>query len=94
MNAKESDISRRQAFVLGTRLLIAPAVVAWAIAPGHARAAKASKTDFLYQDKPKDGKSCATCRLFEATESDKGTCAVIEGEVSPRGWCIAYLPRA
>lgn len=64
--------------------------------PRPARAAKAMKGDFAYQDKPKDGKSCASCRLFtaDAAQPGMGTCAAIEGVISASGWCMAYSPRA
>lgn len=61
--------------------------------PTSAEAAKAKKQDFFYQDKPKDGKSCSSCRLFSSSSADLGSCAVVEGEVSPNGWCMAYSPR-
>jgi High potential iron-sulfur protein len=60
----------------------------------RANAGKAAKGDFFYQDKPKDGKSCLTCRLFSPAEANKGTCAVVDGDVSPSGWCMAYSPKA
>jgi hypothetical protein len=93
MKADESNITRRDAVVLGTRWLFAGSVIAVVVAPPRAHAGKASKADFFYQEKPKDGKSCANCRLFVASESGKGTCAVVDGDVSPNGWCMAYSPR-
>jgi hypothetical protein len=57
-------------------------------APAQARAAdvKLSKQQAEYQDSPKGIQMCATCTLFEAPHS----CKVVEGEVSPSGWCKAY----
>ena len=57
-----------------------------------AQASKAAKADFAYQSHPKQGKSCATCRLF-STNNGIGNCAIVEGDVSPDGWCMAYSPR-
>ena len=55
-----------------------------------ARSAQASdkmtKTRAEYQDKPNGIYSCATCTLFEKPSS----CKVVEGEVSPDGWCTAF----
>jgi hypothetical protein len=79
---------RRRTFVVGTSL-----GVALLAAARHALAAKAQKADFGYRPSPKDGKSCASCRLFTATAPGKGSCAVVEGDVSPSGWCMAYSPR-
>ena len=86
-------ISRRAALALSGRLLTLPVVGTVLLASEQALASKAAKMDFFYRPKPKDGKSCATCRLFTTTDADKGTCAVVEGEVSPNGWCMAYSPR-
>jgi hypothetical protein len=57
-------------------------------APGRARAAgeKLSKQQAEYQDSPKGIQMCATCTLFEAPHS----CKVVEGDVSPSGWCKNY----
>ena len=49
-------------------------------------AAKMSKKDAEYQDNPKDIRMCATCTLFEPPRS----CKVVEGDVSPYGWCKAF----
>jgi hypothetical protein len=45
-----------------------------------------SKQEAEYQDSPKDIRMCATCTLFELPRS----CKVVEGDVSPNGWCKAY----
>ena len=47
---------------------------------------KLSKQQAEYQDSPKGIQMCATCTLFEAPHS----CKVVEGDVSPSGWCKAY----
>jgi hypothetical protein len=48
--------------------------------------AKATKKMAEYQDRPKDVFSCSICSLFEKPKS----CKVIEGEVSPNGWCNLF----
>ncbi len=93
MDAHRSNISRRRALSLGTHLVAGTVFLVMVAAPSHVRA-KAAKADFNYQDRSKNGKSCATCRLFAPTESGRGTCAVVEGEVSPAGWCMAYSERS
>jgi hypothetical protein len=64
-----------------------------AFASAPARAAKASKEDFMYQNKPKGKSSCETCRLFLASGPTVGACAIVDGPISPYGWCIAYSAR-
>jgi hypothetical protein len=48
---------------------------------------KLSQQEALYQDSPKDIRMCATCTLFEPPRS----CKVVEGDISPNGWCKAYV---
>jgi hypothetical protein len=47
---------------------------------------KMSKQEADYHDSPKDIRMCATCTLFELP----GACKVVEGDVSPYGWCKAF----
>jgi hypothetical protein len=47
---------------------------------------KMSKKEAEYQDSPKDVRMCATCTLFDPPKS----CKVVEGEISPNGWCKAF----
>jgi hypothetical protein len=93
MDHRHPESSRREALAQTVRIVVgtAAAVALTALPrPAHAKAAKA---DFFYQDKPKEGKSCMSCRLFVAAEGGNGTCAVVEGVISPNGWCMAYSPR-
>jgi hypothetical protein len=48
--------------------------------------AKATKAEADYQDAPKDIRMCATCQLFEPPSA----CKVVEGPVSPNGWCKLF----
>jgi hypothetical protein len=62
----------------------------------NARAAdKLQKAEVKYQDKPKDGKDCDDCMHFVAgaTPNAMGTCKVVEGAVSPHGYCAAFTPK-
>jgi hypothetical protein len=47
---------------------------------------KMTRQQAQYQDSPKDIMMCATCTLFEPPKS----CKVVEGDVSPSGWCKAF----
>ncbi len=57
---------------------------------------KATKAAMQYQDKPKDGQKCSDCRFFTAgkTSTANGTCQVVEGSISPQGWCTAYAKKS
>jgi len=56
---------------------------------------KAKKSDMKYQDKPKDGKDCDDCIHFipGKTAKSPGTCKIVEGAISPNGWCIEFQPK-
>jgi hypothetical protein len=47
---------------------------------------KMTKQEAEYQDTPKDIRMCATCTLFEPPRA----CKVVEGDISPNGWCKAF----
>jgi hypothetical protein len=49
----------------------------------EAQEGKTSKEIAKYQEQPKDGHSCAICQFFHAPH----TCQLVEGDVSPNGWC-------
>ncbi len=93
MDSQDEFTTRRFGLMRGTRLLLGASIVSIVGWPVRANAAKADKRDFSYQERPKDGKSCATCRLYSAAPSGKGNCAIVDGEVSPNGWCMAYSPK-
>jgi hypothetical protein len=69
------------------RLVLLAAPAALTLAFGRARGAdKMSKQAAQYQDTPKGIAMCATCSLFLEPRS----CKVVEGDVSPNGWCNVY----
>ncbi|WP_417252358.1 high-potential iron-sulfur protein [Castellaniella sp.] len=53
---------------------------------------KASKTAVRYQDHPDGASFCANCANFipGPTGDSPGTCLVVAGAISPKGWCLAY----
>lgn len=61
----------------------------------QAQAAKATKKQMQYQDKPKGKQDCSNCLQFIPGKSAKadGGCKVVAGSISPNGWCIAYAAK-
>jgi len=49
---------------------------------------KRSKEAVGYRDEPYEGRSCAKCVLY----AGHGECVLVEGEVSPNGWCVQWTP--
>ena len=55
-------------------------------------AAKASKESVKYQEKPNGNEKCSNCMQFIPGESPdaNGECKVVQGSISPQGWCTVY----
>lgn len=87
-----SNLTRHEALVRALRALAGLALLALTGQPRDAAAAKMQKEDVAYQDRPKDGKSCSSCRHYSPAAAGKGACAVVDGDVSASGWCLAYSP--
>ncbi len=84
MKGKTKIMSRR------SMLKIGGAGTAWLVGSETTLKAwaqqKLSRQEAGYQDAPKDIRMCSTCSLFLPPKA----CKVIEGEVSPSGWCKLY----
>jgi len=52
---------------------------------------KASQASVQYQAQPKDGKKCVDCMHFIA---ESNTCKLVEGDISPSGWCVLWAKKA
>jgi hypothetical protein len=52
--------------------------------------AKASKDAMKYQDKPNKDQKCSNCMQFQPPDS----CKVVEGKISPDGYCIAWVKKS
>ncbi|AOU99430.1 hypothetical protein BI364_00265 [Acidihalobacter yilgarnensis] len=96
MRRKSVDFNPSRRHILrGAGTLVVAVISAGLLSP-PARAAKVSKAAMLYQTHPRDGAACANCVHFEpgSSPSAMGACTVVEGSISPRGYCMAYTPRA
>jgi high potential iron-sulfur protein len=49
---------------------------------------KRTKEAVGYRDEPYQGRTCAKCVLY----AGNGECVLVEGEVSPNGWCLQWTP--
>lgn len=85
--ADPSALSRRHLF---PTLAGAVAVVAALGVGGAAEAqSKTPKKTAKYQDHPNNGQSCSQCNYFRPPKS----CQLVEGDVSPTGWCSFFLKK-
>lgn len=94
MDNSPPDRSRRDVIAGGVRFL-AITIVAAGLGRSTRVAAKAAKSDFMYQEHRHDGKGCGDCRFFtpDGPTADTGACAIVEGVVRRDAWCAAFAPR-
>jgi len=78
-----NDFTRRRAFTLGAGAIGLAATLAGTRAQSESPAAKQSKSDAQYQDKPHSSQLCGICAFFVAPSS----CQKVDGEIRPTGWC-------
>jgi len=50
---------------------------------------KATQAAMKYQNKPNGDQKCSNCSQFEPPSS----CKVVEGKISPEGYCIAWVKK-
>ncbi|HWS13138.1 MAG TPA: high-potential iron-sulfur protein [Rhodocyclaceae bacterium] len=93
---EKPNASRRNCLI---KLVQVAAAIPLAGVAAHAMAAKndALRKSLQYQDTPKDGKDCKACAQFVpgASATAKGTCKIIpnDDEISPSGWCTAFVQK-
>ncbi len=92
MSDSKRLLSRREA--LGG-LLVLPALAGLLASTTSIAEAKSSKASVKYQSHPKGSQKCSGCRFFQAgkTPSAMGTCKIVEGAISPNGWCTAFTAK-
>ena len=90
----KAKLSRRL-FVKSAVMLVGGAALE-GVRPSPATAqTKLSKAAVKYQTKPNGEKECDDCIQFVpgASADAMGTCKVVEGEISPHGYCIAFVAK-
>jgi hypothetical protein len=93
MDYSNGDLSRR-AFLGGVILLPSLAVLSSrsAVADGS----KASQASMEYRASPNGKMQCSGCNFFipDADPSASGSCKIVDGSISPHGYCIAYSAKS
>lgn len=80
------SLRSKRRLLLGVGLVAATGAIS-----GRALAqSKLSKQQAKYQDEPKGGQRCDGCVQFMAPDS----CKLVDGKISPSGWCMLYAPKA
>ena len=92
MNRDTSRVPRRRLL----RYLVSGIAAVLAL-PAHANDAKTkppaglkkrSRESVRYRDFPFEKRTCAKCMLYVGD----GECVIIDGKVSPEGWCNQWTP--
>lgn len=65
----------------------APAAAPTPVAP----AAKMTQANAQYQPRPKGDQKCGNCANLIA---ESNTCKLVDGQVSPEGWCVIWTKKA
>ncbi|MEP7181306.1 MAG: high potential iron sulfur protein [Betaproteobacteria bacterium] len=82
----------RRCILRAGALFAGASLAAGTIRSGEALAQqKASKESMKYQDKPNGDKQCRGCFQFIPGNN---TCKVVEGIVSPQGYCISWAKKS
>jgi hypothetical protein len=91
--SKSSDKLTRGEALRG--LVVLPALAGLLASTTSIAQAKSSKSQVKYQSHPNGTQKCSGCRFFHPgkTASANGTCSIVEGAISPNGWCIAYAAK-
>lgn len=65
------------------------------VSPAKAQS-KASQATMMYQDKPHGSDACSNCIHYVAGKNPKsnGACTVVDGSISPSGWCVAFAAKS
>jgi hypothetical protein len=87
LQARRSLMKKAVMFIAGMSALPLLEIMRNARAEG-----KLAKADVKYQDRPNAGKDCDDCLQFipGASADASGTCKVVEGVISPHGYCAAF----
>jgi hypothetical protein len=86
MATEPQDLTRRVFFGRLTTYAVGATIIR-ALGPNVAAAqAKVAQSAVAYQDKPKGTQRCEGCTLFQPPSA----CKVVDGAVSPQGWCSLF----
>ncbi len=98
MNNLTVKKTTRRSFLKGAALLASIAIVPLMVSKkaSAAAAAKSPQAAMQYQDHPKGDLKCANCVQFIPGKSAKanGSCKIVDGVISPQGYCIGFAAKA
>jgi hypothetical protein len=93
MSESKSGMTRRS-FV--AKAVVLPALAGLLLAETATAQAKSSQAQVKYQSTPNNGKKCSQCTFYIPGSSPKanGTCKIVDGSISPNGWCSVFSAKS
>ncbi len=90
----DSNGLTRRSFL--SSVIVLPALAGLVLTQTTSADAKGTKAAFKYQATPNNGKQCSHCALFikGSSPTADGTCKVVDGSISPKGWCTAFSAKS
>jgi secreted PhoX family phosphatase len=85
----EAEALSRRTLLSGAAFAASAAAVGLMPLRAHAQQ-KVAQSAAQYQASPKNGQQCSTCSHFQAPSS----CQVVDGSISPNGWCALYTKKS
>jgi High potential iron-sulfur protein len=66
------------------------------MASGALAQGRQPKATVAFQNTPRRGEKCGTCKLFRPAETNANSakCIVVEGDVTARSWCVLWEARS
>ncbi|MBU2738453.1 iron oxidase [Acidithiobacillus concretivorus] len=92
----KKSMNRREWLKTSTQIVAVAAVAPLVFSPLAEAGTLSSKASVSYQDHPSGKDMCSNCTHFFPGPSPTadGTCKVVEGKISPHGYCYAYTPKS
>jgi len=93
MRNSRANLTRRS-FV--GKAIVLPALAGLLLAETASAQAKGSQAQFKYQKSPHNGQKCSQCTFYVPGSSPNanGTCKIVDGSISPNGWCISWSKKS
>lgn len=92
----QKKLSRRELLKGGAMLASIAVLATTAAITSTSAIAGVPKASMQYRDTPNGKQECSKCALFVPGSSAKadGSCKVVDGSISPHGYCVAFAAKA
>lgn len=88
MSKNWSECISRRVLIANTALVLGGVAAGATVTPVAAQQ-KLSQAVAKYQGEPKGSQSCNVCANFQPPSA----CKLVEGTISPNGWCLLFSPK-